>query len=269
MKIKSHVNTSGFAKKMAALRSRQPAAVSAGTAALGAGLAAQMIFLANPHRNTNRFARSLEEAHNDLAREAGTQLVPESPILPSRDGEEIRDRLEIALDKALNQEKLLRAWIDHNRAKPGFKPSWKSHRRLLKAYDDAGNVTDRAIEALDAFNATSADEQASAIVIYGSKSRRKTKSPVALRTRNLDRAIIKRFGGRGAVVSAGSSALATVASFEPHARIVDRRQRIGSRATANLRRLGVRTFNPNYLRRLGKESGVNPAKLTGIERSAA
>jgi len=269
VRITGKVNSKGFDKKMAAMRARNPDALKHGTAALGAGLAAQMIFLANGHRNTNRFARSLEEAHNDLARIAGIKTVPESPIVPSRNGEEIRDRLEISLARALEQEAKLKAWIDANEKKPGFKASWPSHRKLLRAYDKAGDVTDRAIEALDAFDRSSAADQASAVVIYGSKARRKTKSPVAMTTRNLDRAVIQRFGGRGAVVCTGRSALATVASAEPHARIVDRRYRIGSRATANIRRLGVRTFNRNYLKRLGKDAGVNTAKLTGLDRRVA
>lgn len=269
IKVTGNVQTDGFDKKMRALHRLKTAALRESTAAMGAGLAAQMIFLANAHRNTNRFARSLEEAHNDLANVAGVAAVPISPIVPSRRGEEIRDRLELAIARALRQEAKLKRWIDANEDRPDFSPSWKSHRKLLRAYDKAGDVTDRAIEALDDFNALDADEQASAIVIYGSKARRKTKSPVSLTTRNLDRAITKRFGGRGATVCDGTNAVATIASYEPHARIVDRRYRIGGRATANIRRLGVRTFNRNYLKRLGKDSGVNPSKLTGLDRGAA
>jgi hypothetical protein len=267
--ITGKVNSRGFDRKLATLRARNPMATQQGVAALGAGLAAQMIFLANQHRDTNRFVRSLEEAHNHLAREAGVPEIPMTTIRPSRRGDEIRERLELSLTRALKQEARLKGWIDANQKRDDFKPTWPSHRRLVRSYDKAGDITDRAIEALEKFDNASDEERASAIVIYGTKARRKTKSPVALTTRNLNRAVLTRFGGRGAVVGNGAAAMATVASLEPHARIVDRRYRIGSRSTANIRRLGVRTFNKNYLARLGKESGVNPAKLTGIDRSVA
>ncbi len=267
--ISGKVDTRGFDRKLAVLKARNPAATQQAVAAMGAGLAAQMIFLANQHRDTGRFVRSLEEAHNDLATEAGTKPVPLTTVRPSQRGEQIRDRLEIAIDRALRQEARIKAWIEANQRRDDFNPAWPSHRRLVRAYDKAGDVTDRAIEALEKFDNASDEERASAIVIYGTKARRKTKSPVALTTRNLDRAILQRFGGRGAVVGEGGTALATVASYEPHARIVDRRYRIGVRSTANIRQLGVRTFNKNYLARLGKEAGVNPAKLTGIDRSVA
>ena len=269
MKITTKVNSAGFQRKMAAFKARNPVAVHEGVAALGAGLAAQMIFLANDHRDTNRFARSLEQGHNDLAEIAGSKKIPLSVVKPSRTAADIRDKLELAVDRALKQESRLRAWIEANQKKPGFKPTWPSHRKLVRAYDKAGDISDRAIEALEKFDRSSAEEQASAIVIYGTRSSRKRRSPVALTTRNLNRAIIKQFGGRGVVIGDGASAIATVASYEPHARIVDRRYRIGARATANIRRLGVRTFNRNYLTRLGKEAGVNPAKLTGLDRGAA
>lgn len=269
MKIIGKVDASGFKRKQQVRKARQSEAIREGVAALGAGLAAQMIFLANSHRDTNRFVNSLEQAHNDLARVGKLKPVPETPIQKSRTGEDIREKLELALSRALEQEARLKAWIDDNQKKPGFKPSWPSHRRLVRAYDKAGDITDRAIESLEAFDNASPEDRESAIVIYGTKARRKTKSPVVLTTRNLNRAVIKRFGGRGAVVGAGNKALATIASMEPHARIVDRRYRIGARSTANLRRLGVKTFNKSYLTRLGKESGVNPAKLTGIDRGVA
>lgn len=267
------LSASGFQKKLRAYEASKVEANCVAVATLAVEVCDQMIEYAEPHRDTNRFVRSLEMARAQLAVRAGQTAAMPRAIRSSKRADEIRERLEISVIRAERQERKLMVWVRENEARPDFDPNWPSHRKLMRELDKAGDITDRAVEALDAFDQASPGERESAIVVFGTKARRKAQDArIRITTRNLDRVVIREFGGRGAVIcgsSSGRAAFATIASMEPHARIVDRRYRIGVRAMASARQLGVRTFNRTYLQRLSKDSGVNINRLTGLDRGAA
>lgn len=272
MQIKATVDMRQMDAKIAEMRRSRSSALAAAAAASGAEMTRDLINLTRDHRDTNRLIRSFEDAHNDLARLSNGAVSPVTKHGLNRSSRwmEFRERLEIAVSRAEAQERRIARYIEANEKKPGFKASWPSHRKLIRAYDKAGDVTDRAIAALDEYD-RSGGAGSRGIVVYGQSRRRKNRTLVGTTTRNLDRVVIQEFGGKGTITTIGPNTIAVGASYEPHAKIANRRLRLLAQAQARQRTVGRRTFTAGYFNHIAKKLGpgtVSAQELAGLSGAA-
>lgn len=251
------IDKSGFDRMMREVRAKNAQWMIESTAIAGLEVAKSMIELASRNADTNRFVRSIEEAAVDIAPYA-KQPAPRVRILrPSKRADQFRERLEIAIQRALRQEQRLLGWVKGNEKRPDFNPRWSSHRKLLRDLDKAGNITDAAIQRLEDFDALTFEQQGQAVLVYGQKTTRRRATRIKTTGRNLDRVMHKVYGGIGSVENRGGIVVATITSKEPHARIIDRRYRYKANALAMARSRGVlaRRMSRAYIERAASSMG--------------
>lgn len=200
--------------------------------------------------DTGRYARAYAMAHNQLLpwASAGVILPVALPELrPSdylgmirRRTEKQLERLELAEDRWFRLKESDERRPNHRR--------WKSYRAKLKILDRIEKSMERALEqwkaAREAAGAgVSAEDGAAAIFIAG----RKTKT--RFRLSNVGRVIRRIFGGEARLIRAGTMSVVEIRNMEPHARIVERRTRLMSRALAEARRdtPGLRRVSNRHL----------------------
>ncbi len=113
----------------------------------------------------------------------------------------------------------------------------RQNRTKDKWYRQAVRTRDRAVEELAKLDDTS-------LVIFGGRGRR-----LNITVRN------KVYGGRGEMLNAGGRTFVRLHNLEPHASIIEKRNRAVRAALAGLRSMGVRRYGKSYMKGLGIGSG--------------
>jgi hypothetical protein len=239
------VDRSVFDRKMLEMRKARPRALREGVSVIGAEIATQASRISK--RDTNRFARSIEMAQNDLARIAGTTAIGVSPARVSSRELEYLERLRRQAEKAAGVREKWRGFILRNVRKENFDPSWPSHQKLTRTYDKIAKRSERAADTYKV--AKEAVENNESFAIIGG---RKPKDPIKQLTllSTLTRVDLKVHGGIGRIESYGDKAFAVITIREPHGKIVERRDGPLRAATAAARGSGIRRASFRYLKTL-------------------
>lgn len=209
-------------------------------------------------RDTNRFVRGYILAWNSIP---GAR----KKTLPPLEVSEFADRIEDALRRDLAFATRVREGfhkkvrrlkgIRANTARGGARGESLSSldKRIRKAereLDKAGDLEDRAITNLESFERAKANNEPGFAIVFA-RRRGKKGSKTALSRVSRVFTADRTFGGVGRLVRIGPDAWALqLENLEPHARIVNRRTRVVSRAAALARRAGARRASDRAIREL-------------------
>lgn len=196
--------------------------------------------------DTNRYRRAWAIAANEAG--VGPFAVPE--VVPSKYNERLKERLELQAERwqriAEDKRKSAEYWqrVYENRyAREGRRGKWErdcaaKRDKAAKIAEKAAKVAARAREEADMIRPDS-------IVIWG----RRKKAPGGkgylsaaedLRIGRLATVRVKVHGGTGYVVATSRGGYIILHNLEPHASIVEKNSRVVSRASAQVRRPGIR-----------------------------
>lgn len=247
MSVTARVDDTVIKNKLRAFRARRGLSLRRATVELGYDGAVAMNQMAP--RDTNRFVRGIQVAHNQIAAAEGLPSLPVSPVQPTRRQDEIEARLYrqiLRVEKRLGQ---LHNYVKRDQARPDFNSAWPSHQKLINFWiPRTEKLLKRSIKEHKKFLELNEFERSTAIVI-GGRGRAPGGAPETARQLQTFRA--KVYGGTGRVFEVGGKAFYELRNREPHARIVEKRWRVAARAAAGLRGLGLRRASNAYLKTLG------------------
>lgn len=190
-------------------------------------------------KDTNRYARGWQIAHNMAARWTDGRVTPWTvfPVKESRYAKQNRYRLEQQARKYHDWLDNLRERLQWMRTRPNYE-NWKSYPTTMRAIAKVEKIAaaaDAQVQAIDA------PEGRSAIIIGG----RKTKSELA--SSRLARVRVQVYGGDARLVRAGSTVYVQARNLEPHAAIQEKRRRHLAQALRAARSIGLRTASRAYI----------------------
>lgn len=197
--------------------------------------------MANSPEDTARYKRGWGEAIN----QAGLGPVSLPAMKKSKYAERLLDRLEQQVDRFAarmeRRRKVAEFWekVYQNRyERPGRKGQWErdcaaKRDMAVKNYETAKKQHEKAVEQVKSFDPMG-------LVIWGRQS-----TDGKLRMREVSTVRVKNYGGRGGLLGSwvsgyGSEVMLFLHNLEPHASIVEKSHRVVARASAAVKRPGVR-----------------------------
>lgn len=238
------VNSSGWKRKEARLRGARLNARIDATRTIGAKVA-RTIVNTGP-RDTLRFTRSYAMAHNDLS---PTVRITIPSVRESKYAKQNLARIRKQASRAEEQvERWTRNVESYRRRRQLSNPSGRAAQKYLRQWTKQLEQAQAQLESIDA----APDEAGAAIVIGGRKRKRNAAAGAGGPKSSISRVSVKVHGGSGKIIEAGGRLFAEIRSREPHARLVNRRTRVVSRAVQTIRVVGARGAAPAYLDRLRK-----------------
>lgn len=244
----TRVDISGAMAKLRRLESNRALAGQRGVSVLATAATGDMVVQAAiSARDTQRYMRGWTISHNDAAGmtlgEVGPKVLP--AVLPGKYAEKIRPRLvgQYQKWKAI-EENLLRLKAADERRGKGKEQDWPSYRRLMKTLDKIGDIVDRTIEQIEAYDKAVVEGTTGTAVVIGG---RRTKRPGIS---NVSRISFKLYGGSARVFTQAGRTFVEIKNMEPHARIIERRLGIGRSSIAKVRTIGLFRASNAYLKSL-------------------
>lgn len=184
--------------------------------------------------DTGRTRRAYEQASNALP---GTRTVALSPLRESRFSRTLRVRIAEQAERLTLRVEKQAAFVEAVKAQY-FQTLWPSRLEMLeqtaRRLEALTKARDRAIDLLATIDAS--PDTAPLIVIGGRRRRRGSRSYLG----TLARPIFRVYGGEGRLIREGRRSVAQVKNREPHASLVERRDRVVAAVLAGFRRNGLR-----------------------------